>query len=459
MSIIPHQKRRPQRQNFVTSLLRNNRFPSLIQFIGLIAFFGLAICGFFGPTEFRYANITSFWVWCLWWPGLILAVLLSSRSWCSICPLRYVANKTDRVGLNLAIPKVLKKHRVIIIAGFFTLHTVIVSYNVHHFSSLTSAYLLSLLGFALIVSLMFEKNAFCNSFCPLNGFIGAYSNLGCIELSSTDKAVCRTCRTKECFHHCPSSICMGATGPMEECVMCFDCVKKCPNENIRLGLRSPLKSLWKHKGSLSTLMVVVVLLGIMLDEFGEEWGVIEHLVTFVPGYLASVGVPKTIWGYHWLDSTWVIFLLPLIIVMATAVTASLITRRKNIMGFAITYAPGLLPLIFSAHLAKMIDTINTTWGYGKYIATDPLGRLAAQRLTTGTFTPATNLFLSSTAEGYLLFAIIAVGFLASLFVISKLGKGCKETHEGRLGALAFQLMTILLGTSALCIIINWFALM
>lgn len=442
----------------VQKIISSKWFPGLFQCIGLLAFLGLSICGFYGTTEaFRYTNITSFWVWCVWWPGLVLLTLLSSRLWCSICPLRLITKLTEPFGLQIKVPKKVRENRVFIIIGFFALHTIIVSYRVHHFSWLTAVYLLSLMGFALFVALLFEKGAFCNSFCPLNGFIGAYSKLGTIRLDSSDKELCKTCRTKDCYHTCPSHLCMGAMKDSETCVMCFDCVKACPNKNIELRTQSPLRSLWKVAGTLPVMLTVVILLGIMLDEFGEEWSAVEHIVTYVPTYLSSLGVPDTIWGYEWLSSLWVTFLLPLLIVLGSAGVACILTGRNNLMGYAKKYSPAFLPLIFSMHLGKMVHTLNTKLGYSQFIATDILGTQTVKGLASGALQAPAAIMPAST-EGWIIFTIISLGLAGSIAAVQKIARTVESSQTGIRNSAAFSMTALLLGVSSLFIVLNWFSL-
>lgn len=449
----------PKNNGFVKSILKNRKFPALMQIIGLVLFLGLSVFGFWGATEaYRYTNITSFLVWCVWWPVLMIVVFLSSRLWCSICPLRYINQKLGHLGLQLQVPKVIRKHSILILVGFFLLHTVIVSYGVNHFSWMTSVYLLSLLGSAVIIALTFKKNSFCNSFCPLNGFLGAYSKIGTVALTTSNKDTCKSCQSKECYHNCPSNLCMGAAPALETCVMCFDCVKECPNDNIHLNLRSPVKGLLEKAGTFTGLLVVIILLGILLGEFGEEWPVFEHLVTLVPATLIEFGVPETLFGYHWLEALWLNFTVPLFFVLCTAAVTCTLTGGKSIIETAKKYAPAMIPLLFSMHLSKMVDTMNSKLGYFQFIIKDPLGAETVEKLASGAANLPENIFLSGVGEGLMILAIIAIGLAVSMVTTYRLTK--IDSHQGirTKGKVPFYLTPVITGTTALLIVFNWFNL-
>lgn len=439
------------------SLFKSKHFPGLIQIIGLIAFFALAFFGFTGTTEaYRFTNITSFWVWCIWWPALVITGFISSRIWCTICPLRYITQKVGHLGWQVKVPASIRKNKLFVIIGFFALHTVIVSYGVHHFSWFTSVYLLSLLGIAFLIGLIFEKDSFCNSFCPLSGFIGAYSKLGTAGLRCSDKDVCKSCRTKACFRACPAGICMGAPKEMENCLLCFDCVKECPNDNISFSFHKPLRALWKSAGTVAHVFIVVLLLGIMFEEFGEEWVVVEHFVNYIPDYLISIGMPETIFGYKWLTAGWVTFLFPALIVFGTAAASFLLAKRDSVMHYAKAYSPALIPLIFTLHLSKMIDTLNTKLGYGKYVLQNPVGNKTIELIANGNIAVSSNALFSTQTEGYVLMGLILTGFVSSLFAIFKIAQKQKTSSAGKASALPFYFTTITLGLTSLFITANWF---
>ncbi|WP_317919143.1 4Fe-4S binding protein [Vibrio sp. MACH09] len=445
------------KRRILTFLVNNTPIFGWVHLIGLAAFVTLSIAGFFGAGEgaISYSNITSFWVWCVWWPGIVLIALLNSRLWCSICPIRFINQMVDKFGFNIKVPKVVRQNGIFIAIGLFLLHTIIISYSVDKFSVFTSLYLLSLLGLAVVVGLVFEKNAFCNSFCPLNGFIGTYSKVGTVELSPIDRDICKSCTTKECYQSCPAKLCMVQPAFKDTCIMCFKCVEECPKTNIELKLQSPFKHGLKKVENNGGLALITILFGIMIAEFGESWLFFDHLITAVPNWLKGLGIPELIFGYNWMEGFWINLSLPALFIFATSYFVSLVTGKKGLLSIAKKTAPTLLPLIFSMHLSKMLDVVNHYIGYGKNVVTDPIGVQTAKLLESGVLAMSANVLFTDTVQGVVTMVIVAIGMVASLYttkivIVDKL--------KSRRGKCVYYLAPTIVGLSALLVVANWFAL-
>lgn len=441
----------------VKAVVKSRWFPGVFQVLTLVVYLSVIALGFFGAAnQSGFLNPGAFLVWVIWWPALVFVVLFAARSWCTICPLRLVSQKTDSSGLNLRVPKFIKKHRLTIALGVFLLHSAIVSFGVDDVGWLTAVYFLILLCLPLIVSLLFEPDSFCQSFCLVSGFIGSYAKLSPTELRAAEPEVCKKCHSNACLENCPSDLYMGTLDNNETCLLCFDCVKNCPSDNIRFSWRTPLKDLWaSRKQSSLNALIVILLLGFMIEEVGEEWELIEQTATAVPRFLTSLGIPGSIYGYNWLDAVWLNLALPLAIIFGTAIVARLLVGKGKIFNYATTYVWGFTPLIFSLHLGKMVHRLNDNLGFASHALTNQAAQMSTEQIAS--FEPA-PMWMGQTLEGLVIFALVTVGLLASFYVIYRLSRTFKEAVVGRRSAIAFYFTTALSGAVFLSTISHWFAL-
>jgi len=255
---------------------------------------------------------------------------------------------------------------------------------------------------------------------------------------------------------------MGNLDNNEGCLLCFECVKNCPEDNIRFSFRPFLTDLWySTKRSLALALVIIILLGIIFEEVGEEWEVIEKATLVVPEALINLGIPGEIFGgYLYLELIWLNFLFPLAIVGITALIARALAGKGSIIGYIKTYALGFVPLIFSLHLAKHWHKFNGKLGYLPYVLNDSSGVTTAAEISTKTLAKPGPVFMSETIEGWFLMALATTGLIASLYVIYKISKTSFEDEPsiGTRSAIPFYLTILLCGIVFLLTIYNWFGL-
>jgi hypothetical protein len=421
----------------------------------LLIYLLLIYWGWNESSELRqYTHITSFFIWVVWWPGLILLALFASRLWCTVCPLRLIARMAGKLTLGLKVPRWVSQNRIAILTGLFFLHTIIVFYGINHTPQLTSIYLLMLLGYAVIIVLLFEKNTFCNHFCPLNGFIGPYSRISATELLSADHNVCTKCSSNSCYAHCPAKLHMKDLPENEKCLLCFECVKHCPGQNIIFRTRKPVAGLSNPPATIPGMFIIIILLGIMIDEVGEEWEALSYFNHILPDYLKTVGLPETLLGYKWIDALWINLSLPLLLFIGMALLAGLITRRNEFLNFARTYAWAFLPLIFVLHLSKMIVKLNSHIGYLPYLSKNPYE--ISSFASFGLSSAPGNLVFSNTAMGIFILLILCLGIGLSLVVNYKLAGKFGNDRLRKKSAHAFATGILFTGIIFLITVIQWF---
>ncbi len=453
----------------VCALVKNRLFPSSLQWLNLVLFSAVLYFAW-GETDetLRYTNVGSWVVWTIWWPLVIGATLFAGRIWCTMCHLRLVSDCFSGIGLNLDPPKVLEKHGIPVtltmMVGLIILHSSVVSYDVHHIPHFTAIYLVILLIYAVAIGVVFKKGSFCRLFCPLVAFLGPYSQLSPTELRIQELGPCLKggiSDKKPCIRSCSNGILIPEQNSNESCILCFSCVKICPNDNIRFSFRPFLSDLLQCTNrSWVPAVVPVLLLGIIFQELGEEWDVFESLTLFLPKWISGHGIPETILGgYMWLETLWVNVVLPLLILLSAGTIARAFSpgRRISVMSHVKLYSVALLPMVFCMHLAKLLKNFNGKLGYVAYVFSDPLGHETAAAIKAGTLALPLPFFVTDRAMGHILIALVCCGVCASIYAMVRIADSAypDEFKTGTLTVAPFVALFVILGIGFLLTIYNW----
>lgn len=237
----------------------------------LFIFTVVILAGLFGiPVGAK--NFSIIFVWIVWWAALILLLVpFGARSWCAMCPIpaagewlqrgAFVAPRRKGRGLQRRWPKSLRN---LWVCNFGFASIALFSAILTTRPIVTGGFLLGLMVVAIVTHLVYERRAFCRYLCPVGGFLGLYSMVAPVEIRRVDAEVCRKCSYKACFRgSTPQSLQVGGVGgygcpnfefpgaPMERntyCLLCTECVKTCPYENITLRARPFMADLAVEKG-------------------------------------------------------------------------------------------------------------------------------------------------------------------------------------------------------------------
>ena len=252
----------------------------------LLAFFLVILyAGLFG-TPVGGANVGSTFTWLLWWPLIPVTMLVGAKVWCLMCPWIAPAEWLQRMSLwwkgkhtlslNLKVPKFMRNFWMMLVL-FLALHWTDANFHLAAKPDTTLYLALTLFTMAILVSLVFEKRSFCRYFCPVGAIISPYSLVAPLEIRNKDPEVCHACKTRDCVngnekgYGCPVMTHPYATDRNTYCLMCTECIKTCPNNNIALNVRRPFNDIFK-KGvgflktkdvSFSLSFIVLFLIGIV----------------------------------------------------------------------------------------------------------------------------------------------------------------------------------------------------
>jgi polyferredoxin len=303
----------------------------------LAAFLVVILAGLLG-TKVGGRNLAVMATWVVWM--FIMAVILmpiNSRLWCLICPLPVLGEYVQRgstvaacpspdsavgnrfLGLGWRWPRWLHGAWLRQLA-FLSIGTIAASFA--GMPRWTATLLLVLGGLAAIMSVFWQRRAFCQQLCPVTSFLGVYSGAGRLAVRARDRGVCIACRGKDCYHGnangwgCPFNLFPSALKDNAECGLCTECFKSCPYENMTLRWRRGpiLQERFHSRGQAWQALAMLTLAIAYSVVILSPWPSLRDVVNIVdrghwPKFLAYVAI---LWsttlvvvpGAFWLLNRW-----------------------------------------------------------------------------------------------------------------------------------------------------------
>jgi len=414
----------------INRLLRFSGFLVAIQVLVLAVVVLLACNGLgIGLTEsaqelktLRKTNLTTLVVWGLWWPAMIVLALAFGRIWCTICPMELVNRVADaiarRVGYRrLPLGRWLRAGWFILLA-YLVLQILVAGVSIHRVPHYTAVLLMVLFAIALATGFVFrEPRSFCRSFCPAGALLSVYGRYTPIQLKVRDQGICSTCEGKDCtnpenrfrFHarSCPSQLRPYAKGPSDPCVLCFECAKICPHNNIGFGLVRQEKSSRKSELLRPFEAVFVMLVsGFVAHEVIGEVKWLDELFHFVPSALCSLA-PSIDFG--WFEAAWFLLLFPTVLWSITVGLAYLLGYRGRLGSLLLAAATGAAPVVAVAHLAKAVAKMSSWGGFLPLALREPAGVDTFRHISEHSLTAPPSL-ASLSVLGWLMLVLIGIIF-------------------------------------------------
>jgi len=394
----------------VMSLLGSSSFPIVPQVL-MLAVFGLLVAGGIGITaedvvggiagttgkttladavnELRNTNLASLVVWSYWWPVIIAASIVLGRVWCMVCPIELVSFLFGRFGLRLQAPRMLRSGWGITIFYALILIIGIHGLAIHRVPHRMAVYLLVLLGTAIVASLIFQKRAFCSYVCPVGHLLGLYALISPLEWRANDEGVCKACKTKDCVirqnHYrvsgrsCTSNLYPATIKNNKDCLLCTQCLKACPYDNLRLSTRRPFADFFRAV-ELSPAQTAFVLMvgGFVVYEILSEWKPSKAILTWIPLQLVNA-IGATGATADSVSALVMFVLFPAIV--SLALVASVKTLSTTPTGQTVrTFAVLLIPTMAAAHLVKTILKMVSRIPYWSHGLSDPTGIRTARKI-------------------------------------------------------------------------------
>lgn len=356
------------------------RLPAF-QFVAILptaAIVAVVLLSSWRGIEHPSFNFGLVFTWVVWWGALLVSLLVLGRAWCLVCPIGAVGEWLQRLSLWWRSPYTAGYHlrwpgalrNMWLPTALFVLF--IWLDNGVGFSNsprMTAGLIAVLLLGAAWVGLVFERRAFCRYVCPLTSFIGLNALLSAFELRGRDARICRTlCDTKDCFrgnarrYGCPMAEFPGAMDTNLQCILCAECMRSCPHDNVALRLRVPGQDLWEMRrprldGAVSATVVVGLATVLPL-----------MMLTLLPVVRRALAGALAAGEATRLVAVGLLFGLGIAASAAIVYAFSALARRAagdpgvpTRLLFA-RYAYALLPLGLAKYLADLSDHLFRTWG-------------------------------------------------------------------------------------------------
>jgi CRP-like cAMP-binding protein/polyferredoxin len=248
------------------------------------------LAGFLGVTTLCIAapftaagSVANALVWSVWEPLTFGLFLFVGRIWCTICPLSTGARLAQRFGsLERPPPEWLGRWGLwLAILGFFAIVWVERVFHTIAFPPATGLLLLTLLVLPIMFSLVYQREVWCRSPCPLGSLGAALAPAAPLNVVANSSVCASSCTTHECYKG--STTVPGCTvfhHPLDgsqsnQCKLCLDCLKSCPYDSARLYVRPPLVGVWQRGGPGQTFvpfaLMVFLLAPVLLASQTSGW--------------------------------------------------------------------------------------------------------------------------------------------------------------------------------------------
>ena len=385
----------------LNKLLEAIWFPVSFRIIALITFVGLVIIGFSSPTDDPFfisqlskTNLTTSFVWRLWWPLIVLSAIFLGRVWCMICPVELVTSFFAKIGLKRKRPGWLKSGWIITLFYMIVLILGITIMGIDLNPKYTSLYLILILGISIISGLIYEKNTFCRYICPVGYMLGIFSKMAPLGWRVKDESVCISCSDKSCinskytynlnYKSCGVDLVPVSINNNDYCLLCGGCLKTCktyktgnnssrPNPAIlKIGFAGDLMRMQPLR--LPEWFFLFLLTGSMVFEM-NHFRVISDLSTSIisnsginiPGINEGLGKDIVHVIYLFLAIPVILWFLPyllLIIFLEIKISISTYLQKISII---------FLPVIAAFFAGLVLMEITTKIPFYKYIIHDIRG--------------------------------------------------------------------------------------
>ncbi len=348
----------------VRKFIESRFFPNPIRYIIAVVFslmILLLLFGFYG-----YEKNAVLLIWAVSWPMMLIGVIFASRLFCGLCPMRTIAEKIqEKIGIKLKLPNFIKKKGpYIAVFGFAVILSVEHIVDMPYEPLVTAGLFLSILGFAMIFSFLYDRAVWCRYLCPLGQMNGVYSKLSIFEVRANTSVCNSECRTPTCYNGtedskgCPMYLGVFNMYTNENCLMCGQCIKNCKHRSVRLNLRFPAAELFRDYGIDSyrkgtnlaiTFFIPLLIAGVLSMNFTKLFiinnislGINNEVIKYIFFYLLFYGLST---GLIWFGST--------------LIKAG---KQAESMEMFVRFACSFIPLAFAGEIANQVITFINGFG-------------------------------------------------------------------------------------------------
>ncbi|MFA6224479.1 MAG: sigma 54-interacting transcriptional regulator [Desulfomonilaceae bacterium] len=391
-------------------------FPVIFQSAATPFFFILLVLLFLGPAS-PSSNVGALFSWAIGWPTMIFGAFIWARFWCSLCPMGAIGHLAKKlISFDIPFPAFLKQNSDLIIAvsAMFIIWLEIAT-DLRSSPFNTGLLLITILLFAVIFSIVFERQSWCRYLCPLGGMMGVLAKVSPFELRA-DRNVCASqCTSNECFvgtsshEGCPFGQMAPSLRSNRFCKLCGNCVKNCPHGAINLNLRIPGREIWEMRqvGAITSFLVISMYGGLISEllETGSLYDWFYRIFMDWPDIVVFTGF-----------FTVCIFCANSLVFLA-ANLSSRVTGESSRENFA-RFGLALLPLVLTGFMAFHLYYLINLGVYFPIVLWQTFHFSVFERMVI-TVPPSWTLFIQQ--------VLILIGSLGTMVITYRLGRG-KESH-------------------------------
>ena len=368
-------------------LLRSRRGRLIGQIPLLIAALLLIYDGFTGP-ELAAQNLATIAPWVHYRGLVIVALLLAGNLFCMSCPFTLPRTLARRLSLHGGRwPRALR-NKWVAIAALFAIFFAYEWLDLWASPVLTAWVIIAYFVGAFVLEALFTESPFCKYVCPLGTFNFVYSTVSPLEIQVRRPDVCRTCVGKECVNgsYRPASLIVvdqiGADGeptathtngpdgvlgcgtllfPPQmtsnlDCLMCLDCARACPHDNIGLFGRAPGAELgraeaWPKRWDVSYMVIALAFMGLI-----NAFGMVPPVYDLMQSLAQQLGLTALGWGDAAIEAAVLLLIFgvggllapaALMLLAGWAARALTGTQQRDSLRTAVSaFAPAFVPVGF-----------------------------------------------------------------------------------------------------------------
>jgi len=414
-------------------MLAHRAFQPLAQLPFVLAFLFLIYVGLF---EYPSAGgLPVILTWVIWWTGIVFLVAFFGKFWCTVCPWNAIADWINRLAFLGRTPDedLLSAQRpwpgwlrnismATVLFAVLVWLELLPGLDMVVNPRATAILALFILALTLFCVLRYGRSSFCRYGCLVGRISGLYSMMAPFELRARDREVCLDCRTKDCYlgnekgYPCPTFEHPETMDRNTYCILCTECIKTCPHDNIAFNLRpfgTDLLRLTRTRPDEAYLALLAVSLTLF------------HIITMTPLWTHMERFLRAEWRMHrvaaYTSLMVVIMLLPVLLHAGAALLSRVLSREPGVRWREafIHFAYPLLPVALFGHLAHNSEHMFEESGFLVPALTDPLNR-GWDLLGLGEAYVVRPLLGAGPVEVVKL-AMVAAGFLLGLVVVWRVG--------------------------------------
>ena len=209
-------------------------------------------------------------LWGVWFPLVLLSVVVTGRSWCGLfCPMGAASEWANARGLKRVIPAWVKWPGTPIVSFIVvTIWAQTIGARDHVESS--AILFGGVMLMAIVIGFVFgrSKRAWCRHMCPIGLLLGVYARLGAVDFRPKRPEAGGDRWTEATA--CPTMIDLKHKTESRHCIECFRCVNPRAKGGLTLALRHPgaeIEEIGRRNASLSEVMFLFLGAGVALGGF------------------------------------------------------------------------------------------------------------------------------------------------------------------------------------------------